>query len=69
MFAQPRHAHFVLVEECAPTATTALDPNEEIETRTVLPREAIAMAVCGEIHHAIAQAALFHLCNARPELF
>jgi 8-oxo-dGTP pyrophosphatase MutT (NUDIX family) len=62
-------AHFVLVEDCVLTDAIALDPNEEIEVRAVAPREAIAMSARGEMHHAIAQAALFHLRTIRPGLF
>ncbi|MDR1498030.1 MAG: NUDIX hydrolase [Puniceicoccales bacterium] len=62
-------SHFVIVENCRLTRPIAPDPNEELETALFTPREAAAMAANGEIHHAIAHAALFHLHLAKPEVF
>jgi 8-oxo-dGTP pyrophosphatase MutT (NUDIX family) len=62
-------SHFVLVENCRPARALDPDPNEELETGLFTAREACEMAARGEMHHAIAHAALFHLHLAKPELF
>jgi 8-oxo-dGTP pyrophosphatase MutT (NUDIX family) len=62
-------SHFVLIEDCKPDGVTHPDANEELETGVFTVREAEAMTLNGEMHHAIAHTALFHLRHARPDLF
>ncbi|MDR3227899.1 MAG: NUDIX hydrolase [Puniceicoccales bacterium] len=62
-------SHFVLVEDCELTHPVAFDATEELETVLLAPREAEAMVQRGEISHVIAQAALYRLRLARPDLF
>ncbi|HLP02612.1 MAG TPA: NUDIX hydrolase [Opitutaceae bacterium] len=58
---QANRCHFVLVEGCVPTASTQLDPFEEIEVSLLPVDEVIAQAERGEITHALVIDALFFL--------
>lgn len=62
-------AHFVLAENCTPSGHINPDPNEEVETKLFPLHEVDAMMLSGNIQHVIAQAALFHLRLARPDLW
>jgi len=62
-------SHFVLVEDCTLAGAAAPDPNEELEVALFFPAEVEAMVLRGEVRHALAQCALYHLRLARPELF
>lgn len=61
--------HFVLMENCARTAETHFDTNEEIEMKLAEPEEVLEIARRGEMKHALMLTALAKALLLRPEIF
>ena len=60
---QANKVHFVLIKNCKKVAGQNLDPNEELEVKTVSIKTAMQMLSDGEITHGIAINSLFYLSS------